>query len=198
MISKIQNFRSFYDWGITAQEKALEFACDNQPNLPSKLYYRAMTIDAPKGDIFPRLCQMRIAPYSYDWLDNFGRKSPEILTPGITKLQLGQVFMTGFELVDFDYNQQVTIRSRDIPAWQFVFGDIILTYMIRPQKKYLNHAIDDLVNTETCRLLVKMRVDCPRNIPMRLLMRALLPPGDTFMMHKQLRNFRRLSESPRN
>ena len=105
--------------------------------------------------------------------------------------------MTGFELVDFEHNKQITIRSRDIPAWQFVFGDIILTYMIKPLDKDPSRTVNAMAKKKSCRLLVKMRVDYPRNVPMRLLMRVLLPPGDTFMMHKQLRNFRRLSESTR-
>ena len=178
----IKNWRNFYDWGITDEEKKIRFPCDEQPNLPEKIYYRGMTINAEPKHIYSWLCQMRVAPYSYDWLDNFGRRSPRKLSPGITDLKLGQVFMTGFELVAFEHNRHVTIRSRELPAWLFVFGDIVLTYQLVPLTKAQS------------RLLVKMRVGYPKGPVMKQLIRFILPPGDTFMMHKQLRTFRELAE----
>jgi hypothetical protein len=182
-MDRTRNWRSFFDWGITAVEKEYAFPCDLEPNLPETLYYRGMTVHAGAERIFPWLCQMRVAPYSYDWLDNLGRKSPRVLSPGITDLSVGQVFMTGFELVSFEPNRHVTLRSRDLPAWLFVFGDIVITYMIVP------------ANENRSRLLVKMRVAYPTGLVMGALMRFLLPPGDTFMMHKQLRTFKALAET---
>ncbi|MBI4667261.1 MAG: hypothetical protein HY751_12735 [Nitrospinae bacterium] len=125
---------------------------------------------------------MRVAPYSYDWLDNFGRTSPRSLSDGITDLRIGQVFMTGFELVEFERDRHVTIRSRDWPAWRFMFGDIVISYLIEP------------LPDNQCRLLVKMRAGYPKGLLMGPLMRMLLPPGDSFMMRKQLLTFKTLAE----
>ncbi len=177
-----KNFRSFYDWGITIEEKSLHFPCDDVTNPPEKRYYRGMTVNSDPSHLYPWLCQMRVAPYSYDWLDNLGKHSPRQLTPGITNLEIGQVFMTGFELVAFEHNRHITIRSRNLPAWLFVFGDIVLTYQIV--------AVADKLS----RLLVKMRMGYPNGLVMNPLMRFLLPPGDTFMMHKQLVTFKTLAE----
>jgi hypothetical protein len=42
------------------------------------------------------LCQLRAAPYAYDWLDNWGKQSPRQLIPGLENLKLGQTVMTIF------------------------------------------------------------------------------------------------------
>lgn len=189
MLSKIKVFfvgiwHIFYDWGISEEEKQIHYPCDDASDLPATILYRGMSIHASVEKVFPWLCQMRIAPYSYDWLDNLGRKSPRQLFEGITNLENGQVFMTGFTLVSYESNRHVTIRSRhELPVWMFFFGDIVLTYLLEP------------VSSSECRLLVKMRLGFPRGVVMRLIMKFILPPGDTFMMHKQLRTFKTLAET---
>jgi len=42
---------------------------------------------------------MRIAPYSYDGIDNLGCESPRVLIPGLDELAIGQKVMIG-ELAD--------------------------------------------------------------------------------------------------
>jgi hypothetical protein len=118
---------------------------------------------------------MRVAPYSYDWIDNLGRQSPRVLTPGLDDLVIGQKVMIG-ELVDFERPSHLTIVSRS-----GILGDSADTYLIVPR------------DSGNCRLLVKLLVRYPKG-PLGLFLRLLLPWGDLIMMRRQLLNFKALSE----
>src|SRR6185369_11959475 len=90
-----------YTWGSTAAERAMSLPCDRYLDPPEQVLHRALDVDAPADVVFRWLCQLRVAPYSYDWIDNFGRTSPRTLTPGLERLAVGQTCMTMFELVEF-------------------------------------------------------------------------------------------------
>jgi hypothetical protein len=84
---------------------------------------RAISIDAPPSTVFCWVCQLRAAPYSYDVLDNFGRRSPRERDPDLVRLEVGQRFMTVFTLQSFVSGEQITLRS----------GRVAVTYRIRPE-----------------------------------------------------------------
>ena len=177
-------------WGIEPEERLVAFPCDPYVENFDEAYYRGITIMTRPEIIFRWLCQLRIAPYSYDWIDNGGRKSPQKLTAGIDELAIGQSVMTGFRLVDFEYNRQITIvAGKKTPKSESqaeylqsrVFGEIALTYLIVP------------TTSESCRLLVKLVVRYPRG-SLGWVMRRVLPWGDMVMMSRQLRNLKQLSE----
>jgi hypothetical protein len=168
-------------WGTTLHELLLDFPCDRFIEVFDEAYYRGITIQSKPEIIFRWLCQMRVAPYSYDWIDNFGRRSPRKLIPGLDNLEVGQTVMTIFELLDFKRNQHITIRiKKDIFALKF-FGDTGVSYLIIPQ------------SNGKCRLIVKLLVRYPQGI-LGVLMRLMLPWGDLIMMRRQLINFKELSE----
>src|SRR5438309_742470 len=67
-------------WGTTESERAQPFPCDEFVSGPRHAsYHRAVTVEAPKELVFRWLCQLKVAPYAYDWLDNLGRQSPREL-----------------------------------------------------------------------------------------------------------------------
>jgi len=68
-----------HTWGSTAEERSLPFPCDRHLTGSHDAYHRAVDVDAPPAILFRWLCQMRVAPYSYDWIDNLGRRSPREL-----------------------------------------------------------------------------------------------------------------------
>jgi hypothetical protein len=84
---------------------------------------RGISIDASPSLVFCWLCQLRVAPYSYDILDNVGRRSPRQRSLELCDLEVGQRFMTIFTLRSFDDAEQITLRSKGVAV----------TYALRPQ-----------------------------------------------------------------
>jgi hypothetical protein len=168
------------NWGATSAEQALPFPCDRYLPVADGIYFRAVRVRAPAALLFRWLCQLKVAPYSYDWIDNFGRRSPRHLTPGLEQLVQGQRVMTIFELVEFERDRHLTLALVE-PRAVAIFGQIAVTYMIVP------HA------DTSCRLIVKLLVRYPpRGRWCR--MDRLLPWGDLIMMRKQLLTLKRLTE----
>jgi hypothetical protein len=173
----------FKVWGVSSGECELTYPCDPFMEAPDAAYYRGVAIHAAPATVFRWLCQMRAAPYSYDWIDNMGRKSPRELTPGLGELEVGQEFMTTFELIEFDTDRHLTLRMKREALGHKLFGDVLVSYVIQPEKD------------GTCRLLVKIIMRYPKGI-LGTLMRLIVPPGDWIMMRRQLLNFKELSERP--
>jgi hypothetical protein len=152
-------------WGATPSERAAALPCDGL-HRGGVQADRAITINAPPPIVFSWLCQLRAAPYSYDLLDNFGRRSPPERDPGLEHLQAGQRFMTVFALQSFVVNEQITLRT----------NGAAVTYSVRP------HGAGS-------RLRARVLFAGPR-----LLARALAL-GDLVMMRKQLRTLKSLAEA---
>ncbi|MGI8733929.1 MAG: hypothetical protein ACR2LM_11610 [Pyrinomonadaceae bacterium] len=174
-------------WGTDADEQRLSFSCDALIGTPDAQLYRGITINAPPELVFRWLCQLRVAPYSYDWIDNGGRQSPHELTPGLEQLEVGQDVMTIFTLTEFAHNRHLTIRIKPQRSGRMLFGDIAVTYLIVPK----SHVGKDA--NGSCRLLVKLVVKYPASLKGRL-MSKLLPWGDLIMMRRQLMNLKQLAE----
>ena len=166
-------------WGTRPQERTIAYSCDKYVAQPRAAYYRGVTVNAPATVVFRWLCQLRVAPYSYDWLDNGGRRSPQQLTTGVDKLAVGQRVMTIFDLVEFAPDQQITLKLRS--RSQRVFGELAVSYLVVP------------IGESRCRLLAKLVVQYPRGVYGQLL-RIGLPWGDLIMMRRQLLNFKTLAE----
>jgi hypothetical protein len=160
-------------WGSTPEEHHRALACDGLVPDPKLILLRAVDIDAPRPLVFRWLCQLREAPYSYDWIDNLGRRSPQELTTGAEQLEPGQRMVAVFRLADFQRDSQLTLESRSR-----MLGHVALTYLVTDR------------GDDRSRLLLRIAWGPPR-LPGA---RALLSLGDLVMARRQLLNFKRLAE----
>ena len=166
-------------WGTSRDERGRPFPCDHHVQGANDAYYRGIDVSAPPATLFRWLCQLRVAPYSYDCIDNLGRQSPQELIPGLTDLHVGQRFMGTFELVEFERDRSLTLLLRGA---RWAFGDVAVSYVIEPAAG------------GRARLLVKIVLRYPaRRAP---LYRLVGPWLDLVMMRRQLVNLKRLSERP--
>jgi hypothetical protein len=163
-------------WGATDDEVAGPWPCDDLPPAEDAVLFRAVTVHAPPAVVYRWLCQLRVAPYSYDWIDHWGRRSPRTLQPGLEDLRVGQTFMAIFQLAAFARDDHITLTSRTA-----AFGEIAITYRVRP-------------HPDGSRLAVKLRVRWPGGLYGRVV-GAVLPAGDLVMMRKQLRTLAGLAEA---
>ena len=168
-------FSVFESWGVLPHERAASYPCDGLVDRPVVLF-RAVAIDAPSPVVFRWICQLRVAPYSYDWVDNRGRRSPRQLTDGVDQLEVGLRFMTIFRLVSFEEGRSITVDSRTR-----LFGRVACTYRVIP------------VDVSRSRLVVKLLYSAPMSVRGRL-MGWMLPAGDLVMMRKQLLTLKTLAE----
>ena len=168
-----------HTWGTSAAERALPCPCDGFVERIDLACWRGVTVCADAATLFRWLCQLRAAPYSYDWIDNLGRRSPRTLTPGLDRLELGQRAMTIFELVAFERDRQLTLRTRRFaPGLSPV---VAVSYLVHP------------LGAREARLLAKLAVQV-RPGPLGALAKAVLPWADLVMMRRQLLNLKALAE----
>ena len=66
-------------WGVTEAETRRRYGCDDLISAPTLEAWRGVTVNADPATVWTRLRQVRLAPYSYDLLDNLGRRSPREL-----------------------------------------------------------------------------------------------------------------------
>ena len=148
---------------------------------------RAVTVRAEAHVVFRWLCQLRVAPYSYDLVDNLGRRSPRSLTPGLERLERGQRFASIFTLVDWVPDEMVALEVTE-PAGIRLFGRLPLVYQIVP-------LTDGPTGSDGPRTTLRGDIALPR--PQSALARArsaALAWGDLVMMRRQLLTLARLSE----
>jgi len=164
----------FHAWGTTEEDHAMSYPCDSYVSPPHLYYHRGIEVLAPKEIVYRWLCQLRVAPYAYD----YGRQSPPQLTPGADRLSPGQRMLVMFRVVEFVENEQITMRS-DRYAW--FFGNVALTYRLVP------------CGASSCRIVTKLTAHDTGSYAWRL-RRDYYPIGELPLMHKQLRTFKHLAE----
>jgi hypothetical protein len=166
-------------WGTTPAERALAYPCDGFVARLDAALWRGVSVRAGARVVFRWLCQLRAAPYSYDWIDNLGRRSPRTLTPGLEQLAVGQRAVAIFEVVDFEPGRHLTFRTRRFASR--LFPAIAITYLLVP------------VTPDETRLLAKLALEVRPGLLGRAAL-AFLAWGDLVMMRKQLLTLRDLAE----
>jgi hypothetical protein len=152
-------------WGVRPPERTVPLPCDGLGPRAGIQADRAISIAAPAPITFAWLCQLRAAPYSYDMLDNLGRRSPRHRNPELVHLEVGQRLMTIFALHSFVDGEQITLRAKGVAV----------TYAVRAEGA-------------GSRLQVRVLFGGPT------LLARLLVLGDLVMMRKQLITLKSLAE----
>jgi hypothetical protein len=155
---------------VTDSETLRSYPCDSFVVSPVLEAWRGVNVVAPPEAVWPWVAQVRAAPYSYDWIDNRGRRSPRELL-GLPEPRVGDRFTTagGREMgriVSVDPGRQLT-------------GSIMGTFM-----SYVLVPCDQ----GTTRLLLKVVSQTSRWAAPGLAV------GDLIMARRQLLNLKQLAE----
>lgn len=89
------------------------FFIDSLPDIPHtdcRELLRCIEIHANTTDIFVWLKQLRIAPYSYDFIDNKGRKSPDYIIENLPPLKVNTHYLLAFHILEFEENSFIVCR----------------------------------------------------------------------------------------
>ena len=159
-------------WGVTAGEVARRYPCDDVVQYPALQAWRGVTVRAAADRVWPWVAQIRLAPYSYDWIDNLGRQSPRMLL-GLPEATVGEPFTTAF-------GGRTAGRIVSVEPGVQLTGTImgaVMSYVLVPSAD------------GTTRLLLKL-VTARSPVPA-----PLLCLGDLVMARKQLRTLALLAEA---
>ena len=167
----------FQYWGATPEEIQSPVVGDDLCPSASLIATRSITISAPPQDVFPWIRQMgfgRAGWYSYDWLDNLGRKSATTIHDEWQTVNAGDKVPSGpisftAAVVEAPRHFVLEIKSlgKKSPKLHFT-----LAYELR----------DDPHGT---RLVTRMRSHI--SVPLSFLFEKLiLGPGDGLMLRRQL------------
>ncbi len=157
-------------WGVTDAEIARRFPCDDVVAHPSLQAWRGVTVFAPPATVWAWVAQLRLAPYSYDWVDNLGRRSPRQLR-GLAGPRPGEHFTTGLtgrvgQIISVAPGEQLTGR----------IAGAVLSYVLVPE-------------ADSTRLLLKVVTARFR------VLAPFISVGDLVMARRQLRNLKQLAEA---
>ncbi len=164
-------------WGATPEEVTGRLPGDELVVRPTFNATRAITIDARPEDIWPWLVQIgttRAGWYSYDLLDNLGRRSADRIIPELQGLAVGDVIP-----MSPDGKQGMVVRTLDPPR-SMIWGT--------PAETTWAWQLDPSPDGST-RLIARVRSRY-RWLSPSMAFSALLEFGDIWMMRKMLLNLR--------
>lgn len=157
-------------WGVSESDVARSYPCDEFFTAPVLQAWRAVNVEAPVEAVWPWVAQVRLAPYSYDCIDNAGRRSPRELV-GLPEPRVGEAFSTagGREvgsIVSVELYGQLTGTSMGT----------LMSYVLAPESR------------DRTRLLLKVVMNTEPMVALGLCI------GDLIMAQRQLLNLKQLAE----
>ncbi len=156
-------------WNATDAERRAWPAGTPPLRTVDEFWARAVDVDAPAEHVFRWLCQLRAAPYSYDWVDNLGRRSPQQLTPGLERLTEGDRFLIILRLHRWQPDRWLEL----VTTGRLV--QMAMLYEVVPRDAARSRLVLHIAAAGPRRLLAPLRV------------------GDLVMARRQLLNLRRLA-----
>src|SRR5687768_2265749 len=91
---------------------------------------RSVSVAAPPHVVFRWLTQLSVAPYSYDLLDNRGRRSQRRLIEGLD-VAVGTVMMSIFTVTALEPDRRLELTLTDAGALR-AFGPLVCSYQTVP------------------------------------------------------------------
>lgn len=162
-------------WGTTPTERARRTPADDLVAVPTGRWTRGATSTAEPATLWRWLCQLTVAPYSYDLVDNLGRRSPRALTPGADDLRVGQRLLIIFVVDSFVPGEHLTIRRRS-RSTRGPVGEFAVTYAVH----------DDPAGSRLTATVVLDGTGPPIGVLAWTVGKKALAWGDLVMMRRQL------------
>jgi len=161
------------------------FSVDSLPDISKtdcRELLRCIEVSANASDIFVWLKQLRIAPYSYDFLDNGCRKSPDYIIENLPPLKVNTHYLLAFQISGFEENSFIACHFCEPinpPLTHYMKG-LYIEYRIEEQE------------TAT-KLWCKIKGYFNTDISSKGFF-FIFSVVNKIMMAKQLKNIKRLSE----
>ena len=157
-------------WGVSDADVARRYPCDDFVQSPVLQAWRGVSINAPAAHVWPWVAQIRLAPYSYDWIDNLGRRSPQTLQ-NLPAPHVGEPFTTA---LGRRFGRIVAVSEGVSLTGQL--AHTMISYVLVEER-------------DRTRLLMKLVAGRGRVTALALCV------GDLVMARRQLLNIRRLAET---
>lgn len=161
-------------WGVSDSEIVRAYPCDDFVTSPTLRAWRGVHIEAPAEAVWPWVAQVRLAPYSYDWIDNLGHRSPREPVR-LPEPHVGDRFTAAAGGRELGRIVSVTPGKQLTGAIAGAF----MSYVLVPQ------------DHDTTRLLLKLVMRSNRWVALGVSV------GDLIMARRQLLNFKKLAERHR-
>ena len=170
-------------WGATDEEIARQMPGDDIVSDPTFNATRAVTIHAPPEEIYPWIVQMglsRAGWYSYDLLDNLGRRSAERIIPELQDIQAGDLIP-----MSPDGKQGLFVADFEVSKWMLWWdkdGDVSWAWGVFPGEE------------AGSRLVTRIRIKYRWLLPV-IIFNLLIEFLDIVMMRKCMLGIKRRAES---